>query len=86
MKLIPVDFDPRELRVDTRHRPSGELIEFFTAFIESGKKFAKVEYEANEYTHPQSGYISMAERIRKDRLPIQVVMRNGEIYLVRSDA
>lgn len=86
MKLIPVDFDPRKLPVNTGRSPRGELIEFFTAFIESGKKFAKVEYEANEYMHPQSGYVSMAERIRKDRLPIQVVMRNGEIYLVRADA
>ena len=85
MKFIEVDFDPRKIPVDTRHRTRGELIDFFDAFLESDKKFVRVEYDADEYTHPQSAYVSMAERIRKDRLPIKLVMRNGIIYMIRKD-
>lgn len=85
MRFVEIDFDPRELPVDTRHRPRGVLIEFFEAFMKSGCKFARVEYTPSEYRDSHSAHVTIRQRIREDRLPVQITERAGVLYLIRTD-
>lgn len=86
MKFSKVDFDPRTIPIKTgKHRASGGLIDFLEEFLDSGIAFAKVEYTRDEYTTPQSAYVTIAQRINEHRYRIQIIMRNGDLYLIRKD-
>lgn len=59
----------------------GYLNEFMTMDI----KVAKVEFNKMEYKTVISAYLCIYRAVQKSRLPLRVMKRNDEIFLVRND-
>ena len=68
---------------NTRHYNS--LVRYFEEFMALNVKTVKVEYGVDEYANPKSAQSTMINSIRRNGFPIQVNVRNGELYLTRKD-
>lgn len=54
-------------------------------FMNMGIKTAVVRFDEHEYKDNKSCHTSLYRSAKRHAFPIDVVMRNGEIYLVRRD-
>lgn len=63
------------------HKLQGELEEFMNMNVEA----AEVSFIANEYKSTNSCYSSLYKSIKRFGYPIQVVVRDGKLYLIRKD-
>lgn len=54
-------------------------------FMAMGIKTAKVVWSDHDYTNPMSCYNAFRVAVQRHVFPINVYMRNGEVYLVRRD-
>ena len=63
---------------------AGKVQNFCMEFLESGIKIAKVDY-GKEYPNVINARSSIAITCKKYGFPIQTIVRNGELYLMRKD-
>lgn len=90
MKFVVVDELPKSKRgggCKVRHKHTNEsLREHLEKFIAMDVKFVRVDSWNSEYhtVKAVSGTFHQAVKTHSD-LPVQCVMRQGEVYLVRTD-
>lgn len=82
MTFVEVKEVPNTIPKD--HIECGKLQKFCMEFLESGFKYAKVEY-GNEYPEAANVRSCIAITCKKCDFPIKVLMRNGEVYLARKN-
>lgn len=58
---------------------------YLREFINMDVKVVTVHFDEHEYKSASSCYKSLYNAIRRYTLPVDVVLRNGEVYLVRRD-
>lgn len=80
MKFTEVKELP-ERTITTYKRPQYVFEEFLRLNI----KIAKVEFNKNEYSSTQSAFANCKMYAKRDGYPIDVRMRNGELYFIRRD-
>ena len=86
MRFIEVKDDPRKIpSKTTRTRYSGDLIDMLDRFLTTGYKYAKLDLNDSEYINNNCAYSCIARCIKHEGFSIKLVMRNGELYLVRTD-
>jgi hypothetical protein len=54
-------------------------------FINSGNAICEITYSPEEYANPKSLHTTAFCAIRKLSYPVNVVIRKGKVYLVRTD-
>lgn len=83
MKFVEVAEVPEKKDIPRRKR--GELKLYLERFIQRDIKIAKVDFSPEEYFAMIGAYNSMRLACKRHVLPIDVTMRNGEVYLIRRD-
>lgn len=78
MKFVEVKEVPE---VRCRKNLQGYLNEFMAWNI----KVAKVEFNEKEYKNARSAQASFHKAIKTSKLPLTIIKRNDEIFLVRND-
>lgn len=71
--------------VPTARRRSSLLVKELEEFVRMGVETVKVTYRPDEYCSPVSCYSTLRRAAKREQLPINVVVTNGEVYLVRTD-
>ena len=61
------------------------LKRFLNDFMLTNAKHYKVEYTEGEYKNVMVAYESLRLAIKRHKQPIKISIRNGEIYLTRTD-
>lgn len=61
------------------------LVKELEEFVNMGVKNVKVTYAPNAYKNVASCYSTLYSAAKREGLPIKVITRKGEIYLVRTD-
>lgn len=82
MDFIVVDEVPEQSK---RCGRKGILKTKLDKFMDMHTKSAKVVWHEHKYTCPASCYNSFKLAAKRYVYPIDVVMRNGEVYLIRRD-
>lgn len=72
-------------KANNPRRKKGELKLYLERFIQQNIKIAKVDFGPEDYFAMIGAYNSMRLACKRHVLPIDVTMRNGEVYLVRRD-
>ena len=86
MKLVPVDALPRTARGQRcTYAAQKDLLKFLTKFIDMNVKYARVDYDKNDYVSKTSVIGSLGKACSRYELPVKSVMRDHNIYLVRTD-
>jgi hypothetical protein len=86
MKLVHVDSIPEPGRVCAATRSKAKpLKEMLMAFMKKGDKYARVDYDFDEYADDYSAAQGVRASVRRNKFPIGVRFRNGEIYIERLD-
>lgn len=80
MKFVEVDHIPNHTK--TKMKPVREILE---SFLSSDIKYAKAVFEEGEYSVVSTAWNSLYQACYKYNLPIQVTMRGGDVYLIRTD-
>lgn len=83
MKFVEVAEVPAKANMPRRKK--GELKLYLDRFMSQDIKIAKVDFGPEEYYAMIGAYNSMRLACKRHVLPIDVTMRNGEVYLVRRD-
>ena len=83
MKFVEVEELPDTLK--KKQGKKGVLKSKLDKFMGMGIKTAKVVWDEHDYSNPMSCYNAFILACRRHVFPIDVRMRNGEIYLVRRD-
>jgi hypothetical protein len=79
MKFVKVDEVPKK-----RYSRKG-LCNYWEEFMRMDVKIVKVELSKHDYASPRIAQSTFVSSIKKYGYPIDVMNRNGEIYLVRRD-
>lgn len=58
---------------------------FFDGFMNSGECYCEVQYEEGDYKSPSHFRQQVYLAIKRRGLPIQVTLRSGRVYLMRTD-
>jgi hypothetical protein len=82
MQFVQVEELPERTMKNGRKGATKHRLELF---MEMKVKIAKVVLDDDDYVCPVSAYCSLAEACENLAFPIDVKMRNGEIYLIRRD-
>ena len=61
------------------------LVKELEEFVNMGVKNVKVTFTPSEYKNPSSCQVTLHKAIKREHLPIRVMVRGGDIYLVRTD-
>lgn len=77
MKLVKVK--------DLPSRKNHDLQGYITEFMESDALVAKVYFAPGEYKSENSAQSSLCQAILRAKAPIRTSIRNGELYLIRTD-
>ena len=57
----------------------------FMEFMRMNIKVAKVDFKEREYKNTTIAYHTLHRACKRHAVPITVRMRNGEVYMVRTD-
>lgn len=82
MDIVKVDEIPKG---SWRKAPAGSVRQKAEEFIAMNTPFARVDYTREEYRTPMGCLHSMSDACDKGGFPAYATMRNGEVYLVRTD-
>ena len=86
MKFVEVEQDPRLMsRSYYRHKNRHDIQEFLEEFVNANIKFAKIEYSSEEYGDLSRAYTSVYKAVSISDYPIECLVRNSVVYLVRTD-
>ena len=86
MKFVEVKDDPRLKPVGSyRYKYRHDLQGFLDRFMASGVKFAKVEYTPQDYGDSSRACTSIYAAAKKSGYPIETLVRDSTVYLVRTD-
>lgn len=80
MKLTPVECLPRRCQDACRHK---DRLKILDDFLESGALVARVDLEKGDYCTTRDCATSLRDAIHTYEYPINVAMRNGDVYLVK---
>lgn len=86
MTFVPVESVPERWKHE-----SGDLVaykpvrNYLEEFIRMGIKHARVDLKPYEYKNIESAYAAIRKAARHHAYPIDVCLRNYEIYLIRRD-
>jgi hypothetical protein len=83
MRFVEVTEIPA--KVERGGRKKGEMIYRLRKFMDSDVKIVKIEFTLEDYIGPASCYQSYRQAIKRHVLPIDVKIRNGDVYLIRRD-
>lgn len=61
------------------------LLKELEEFVNMGVKNVKVTFKPDEYKNLNSCQATLYKAIKREHLPIRVMTRGGDIYLVRTD-
>jgi hypothetical protein len=61
------------------------LLEMLEIFKAAGAKYVKVMYDEDEYSCVTSAYNAFRKAAKYWAFPVKVVLRNNDVYLVRTD-
>ena len=61
------------------------LVKELEEFVNMGVKNVKVTFTPGEYKNANSCQATLHKAIKREHLPIRVMIRGGDIYLVRTD-
>ena len=86
MKFVEVKEDPR-LKRSTRYRCMyrHDIQAFLEEFVNANIKFAKIEYDSGEYGDLSRAYTSIYKAVTFGAHPIECLVRDSVVYLVRTD-
>ena len=86
MRFVPVE------KIPEINYPDGEkkciykpIRKYIEEFMKIGIKIAKVELNDDEYRDYESARVVFSNAVKRHCFPIDVVIRNKEVYLVRRD-
>lgn len=86
MKLIPIKELPMKNKPVRRGRAkSKDIFGMLEEFMETGAKYAKVEYTNAEYASRPSAQASLCRATLDYRYPLYVRSINGDVYIIRTD-
>lgn len=86
MKFIPVDKIPERGRACGSTRSLNKPVkEYFDAFMKKGIKYARVDFDFDEYADEINAVKSLQACVRKQGFPITVRWRDHVIYIERLD-
>ena len=80
MKFVPVNEVPKS-RLGGKY----QLKHYLDEFMKMNVKIVKVDLHEHEYKHPKYAHSGLSTSVKRFGYPIDVHMRNNEIYLVRRD-
>lgn len=83
MKFVEVADVP--CKVDKPRRKKGELKLWLDSFMSQDIKTARVDFNPDEYIAMIGAYNAMRRACVRHVLPVDVIMRNGDVYLIRRD-
>ena len=83
MLFIEVEELPK---IDRRAvRDHKDMFKYLKEFMDMNAKIVWVVYEQHEYTDTQSARATIKRACRRYEFPIEVYVRNHDLYLVRTD-
>lgn len=82
MKFVEVKDIPS--RSKSKHK-RGYMKIWMDNFMSQGIKMAKVVFDEDDYSGPFSCYQAYRAGIARHVYPVDVKLRNGEVYLIRRD-
>ena len=83
MKLIKIEELPKtERRMERDHK---DLLEYLKQFMDMNTKYVWVVYDPHEYSNSISASATLRRACIYNNLPIDVCLRNYDLYLVRTD-
>lgn len=86
MKFVPVDNIPkRRTREGAACAEWKPLRDYLNEFLNMNVKYARISDVSSEYSSIESAVCSIRESIANAALPITLALRNGEVYLIRTD-
>ena len=87
MIFVPIDGLPTRgneacgLTISAWHSYDEELEEF----MRDGIRTARVSFDHGEFKSSKSAYGSLRQAVKRAGLPIDVFLRGGEVYIMRTD-
>ena len=66
-------------------RRNGLLVKELEEFVNMGVKNVKVTFKPDEYKNLNSCQATLRKAIKREHLPIRVMSRGEDIYLIRTD-
>ena len=81
MQLIPIDRLPGR-KANCRYK---NLRHFINNFMRMNEKYVRLDYASSEFTNVYSAKVSFNRMIRLYNYPMQAVVINSELYLIRTD-
>lgn len=86
MKFIPVDNVPgRGARTADQQVAQKLTRQHLTEFMSMGDKYAKVDLNPGDYANSEVAYIALRASVKYADLPITVIRRGEDVYLMRND-
>ncbi len=86
MKFIPVDNVPgRGARTADQQVAQKLTRQILNEFISMRTKTVKVDLDPNDYANSEVAYVALRASVKYGSLPINVIRRGKEVYLVRTD-
>ena len=85
MRFTPVETLPKKKAGMAPAVPPKSVKSYFEEFMKMDVKYVRVDFAKYEYANRKSAYVSMKESVKYSGLPIEVRMRGGDIFFVRTD-
>lgn len=82
MQFVEVTEIPKKSK--SKHK-KGWMKAWMDKFMNRGIKMAKVVYDENDYNGPLSCYNAYRAAVIRHVYPVDVKLRDGEVYLIRRD-
>lgn len=72
-------------RKKRKHFKKKNVVEYLDKFMALNTKYAKLVFDEDDYSNASSAYGSFYTAIDRDRYPITLSVREGELYFTRTD-
>lgn len=74
-----------EMKDGLPKRENFKLGQFLNGFVRSGIKVAKLDLDPDDYASPQVARSVLSVACKRWAVPVEVKIRDGQVYLVRTD-
>lgn len=86
MTLVPVEKLPgKHTRKDVAHCDNKSVRTYLREFMKMNVKYARVNFTGTDYSDISIAHRAIRNSAYRSALPIQVMRRSGQLYLIRKD-
>lgn len=86
MKFVPVtDIPKRKIKKPTESCDYKPIRLYLQEFMQTGNKYVRVVYDTLDYASALSAQNAFIKSVKNTGYPISVIVRQGDIYLMRKD-